>query len=49
MNKEQKVEKKKNKKIGLIQKFGVGAFFFFLAKGLVWLAIFFGAKELIFS
>lgn len=47
----QEIEKSKSKKgkdkgVGLIKKFGVLGFFFFLGKGLVWLAIFFGAGSL---
>lgn len=33
--------------LGWFKKFGIAAFLFFLIKGLVWLAVFFGAWKLI--
>jgi len=35
-------DKETDKKKNWLKKMGVGAFIFFLVKGLVWLAIFFG-------
>jgi hypothetical protein len=40
------INKKDNKKLNLIKKFGIWGFIFFLAKGLVWLGIFFGVGSL---
>ncbi len=39
-------DKKKDNKLNLVKKFGVWGFIFFLAKGLVWLGIFFGVGQL---
>lgn len=41
-----KKTKSKDKGVGLIKKFGLLGFFFFLGKGLVWIAIFLGAGSL---
>jgi hypothetical protein len=39
--------KPKSKAIKWLKNLGVGAFLFFLIKGLIWLAVFFGLWELI--
>jgi len=36
-------EEKENKKFAWLKNMGIGAFIFFFLKGLVWLAVFFGA------
>ncbi|MBV6426655.1 MAG: hypothetical protein KIPDCIKN_01168 [Haliscomenobacter sp.] len=33
--------------LGWLKKFGIAAFMFFLIKGLIWLAVFFGVWKLV--
>lgn len=46
IEKSKELNSKKNSKLNLIKKFGFWGFMFFLAKGIVWLGIFFGVGSL---
>lgn len=46
IEKSKELNKNKKNKLNLIKKFGFWGFMFFLAKGIVWLGIFFGVGSL---
>jgi hypothetical protein len=39
---------KQDKRLAWLKRFGVAGFLFFLIKGLIWLAIFYGAGRFLF-